>query len=360
MIIFEHILILLLLPLPWIMRALLPKAQAVGGAALRVPFFNDVREVAGRKHSSKIKHPLAFRLLVLIIWILLVSAAANPQHIGEPVSIRSEARDLMLAVDVSGSMEIQDMRVKGQPVDRLVAVKSVLSDFIARRESDRMGLIVFGDNAYLQTPLTFDKKTLKTLLDETFIGIAGKRTSIGDAIGLALKRLQDRPSESKVLILLTDGRNTTGEVDPLVAAELAKQKGLKIYTVGVGADEIFSRSLFGFSSRRINPSADLDEKTLTQVAAITGGEYFRAKNTEELRQIYEAMDRLEPAEADPETFRPISSLFHWPLGIALLLTSLMILNTVIKGWIQGIGMRSALKTHSTSNSSDPIAKQHNG
>ena len=334
MIILKWIPLLAILPLPWILRALLPRASSHDSALLRVPFFNSVNEMANRRDRNRSGSSRSFRLLLILIWVLLVVSAAGPQYIGEPVSITSKARDLMLAVDVSESMRATDLQLKGEQVDRLTVVKSVLDEFIEKRSQDRMGLILFGSNAYLQTPLTFDRKTLKKLLNESAIGIAGQSTAIGDAIGLALKRLQDRPTDSKVLILLTDGQNRAGEIEPLQAAELAAQKGLKIYTVGVGAEFVMTPGLLGtgIGARRLNPSADLDEKTLTEIANITGGKYFRAKSTESLRHIYDMLDELEPVDADPETFRPIKALFHYPLGLALLLSVAIALYTVIRNY----------------------------
>jgi len=343
MIIFEWIWVWALLPLPWIVKLITPEAANTDHAVLRVPFFDNVKELAGQKLLESNRKPISFRLLMLTIWLLLLTAAAGPRYIGTPVVIRAEARDLMMAVDVSGSMRQQDLRVKGEQVDRLEAVKSVLHGFIDARTTDRMGLILFGSNAYLQTPLTFDKKTLRILLDEAQIGIAGRQTAIGDAIGLALKRLKDRPAESKVLILLTDGANTAGEIPPLQAAKLAAEKQLKIYTVGVGADEMVTPGIFGsnFGSRRINPSIDLDEGALRSIAELTGGQYFRARNTEELRHIYDLLDDLEPTEADPETFRPIQSLFYWPLSLAMILTFLMAIYSIIRTAWQNNATREA-------------------
>ncbi|MCG8669036.1 MAG: VWA domain-containing protein [Pseudomonadales bacterium] len=352
MIVLEHWWVWLLFPLPWIMRAILPKTDQGQSAQLRVPFYSDVSELAGKKHSTIIKRSFRWRLLLFLLWFCLILAGTNPQFIGEPVSIHSEARDLMLAVDISASMdEFHDMRVKGEQTDRLTAVKSVLEEFIDRRATDRLGLILFGSQAYLQTPLTFDHVTLHQLLKEAQIGIAGPRTAIGDAIGLAIKRLKDRPAESKVLILLTDGANTAGEISPLQAAELAAQKELKIYTVGVGADEVVLPGIFGsrFGQRKINPSADLDEGTLEKIAELTGGQYFRAKNTDELRRIYEMLDDLEPAEADPEVFRPIRSLFYWPLGLVLLLSGLIALRAIISDWSARIKARNHQKSFNTQN-----------
>jgi len=332
MIVFEWIWVWILFPLPWLFKWMLPKAANADQAVLRVPFFNNVKELSDKKLLESNRKPLKYRFFLFLMWLLLLTAAAGPRHIGEPVVIRAEARDLMMAVDVSGSMRQQDLRVKGEQVDRLEAVKSVLHGFIEERKTDRMGLILFGSNAYLQTPLTFDKKTLRILLDEAQIGIAGRQTAIGDAIGLALKRLKDRPAESKVLILLTDGANTAGEIPPVQAAKLAAEKQLKIYTIGVGADEMVTPGIFGssFGSRRINPSIDLDENTLRSIAELTGGQYFRARNTEELRHIYDLLDDLEPTEADPEIFRPIQSLYYWPLGIVMVLTFLMAAYSIIQ------------------------------
>jgi len=314
-----------LFPLPWIIRQLTPKAASSEQAPLQAPFFDSVQSLINKEPTQTSTRPVVQRILLLLTWVLLLTAASNPQYVGDPVVIRSEARDLMLAVDLSNSMLQEDLRLKGEQVNRLVAVKSVLHDFIDRRDTDRLGLVLFGSQAYLQTPLTFDKETLRSLLDEAQIGIAGPNTAIGDAIGLALKRLKDRPSSSKVLVLLTDGRNTAGAITPQEAAKLAADKDLKIYTVGVGADEVIVPGIFGsrFGSRRHNPSADLDEDTLKEIAALTGGSYFRAKNTESLRRIYELLDQLEPTEANPETFRPVKALYYWPLCVAFLFSLLI-------------------------------------
>jgi Ca-activated chloride channel family protein len=202
----------------------------------------------------------------------------------------------------------------------------VAGDFINRRAGDRLGLILFGTQAYLQTPLTFDRKTVMTLLDESAIGLAGDNTAIGDAIGLAVKRLKNQQVNSRVLILLTDGANTAGEVSPLKAAELAAENQLKIYTIGIGADEMLVRSFFG--AQKVNPSQDLDEKTLTAIAEKTGGVYFRARNTDELNKIYQLLDQLEPVEKDKQYFRPRSELYYWPLTGALLLAAAIALSRV--------------------------------
>jgi len=312
--------VFLLLPLPWLVYRLLPP-QPLEDAALRVPDLEDFKPLFATDSSARRRSWLL--LLMLLCWILLLSAAARPRWVGEQLELPVSGRDLMLAVDLSGSMEMQDFVIEGQAVDRLTATKFVASDFIQRRRGDRLGLILFGRNAYLQTPLTFDLETVRSLLLESAIGLAGQETAIGDAIGLAIKRLKDNQEQSRVLILLTDGANTAGEVAPLRAAELAASHGLKIYTIGIGADEMLRRSLFG--SRRINPSRDLDEKTLRAIASQTGGQYFRARDTAQLEQIYQKLDELEPLEADSQTFRPVQALFMWPLAGVLGLGALILL-----------------------------------
>lgn len=314
----------LILPLPLLVRLLLPAAEAVRGAALRVPFLQELTRPG--QYDGLIIHRRWPLWLAAVAWVLIVAAGSRPQWLGDPIALPVTGRDIMMAVDLSASMSEDDFQIRGQRVNRLTATKWVAEDFIERREGDRVGLILFGEQAYLQTPLTFDRTTVRTLLIESQIGLAGRATAIGDAIGLGVKRLRERPEGQRILILLTDGANTAGEVDPLQAAELAASEGLTIYTIGIGADEKLVRGLFG--TRRINPSADLDEKTLRAIATQTGGRYFRARDTQELEQIYRLLDELEPIEQDPEMFRPVQALFHWPLGAALLLASMIFMGQV--------------------------------
>jgi len=308
--------IFLALPLPWLVRRFFPPAETARGAALKVPFLNEMTRPGQAAHMGHRRWPLWFGLAA---WILLVIAGSRPQWLGDPVALPVSGRDLMIAVDLSESMQEEDFSLRGRRVNRLVAAKSVANAFIARREGDRIGLILFGEQAYLQTPLTFDRETVLTLLDEAQIGLAGRATAIGDALGLAVKRLRNRDQGERVLILMTDGANTAGEVDPLQAAELAAAEDLTVYTIGIGAEEMVVRSLLG--SRRVNPSRDLDEKTLTAIADLTGGEYFRARDTAELESIYEILDALEPVESDERMFRPVSALYFWPLAGALVMAA---------------------------------------
>lgn len=322
---------LFLLPAPWLVRLWASADVLDRGAALRVPAPGEFENLADRHVSLNLP---SWRLRFLwLIWALVVLAAARPQYVGEPVAMPMSGRDLLIAVDLSGSMEEQDFQLAGQWVDRLTATKEVAQEFIERRVGDRVGLILFGRETYLQTPLTFDRSTVQTLLDEAVIGLAGQETSIGDAIGLAIRTLSDAGVEEnrRVLILLTDGANTAGEVEPLKAAQLAAERSMVIYTIGIGADALTVRSLFGV--RQINPSADLDESTLREIAELTGGAYFRARDVNELEQIYTVLDELEPAASDEDGFRPISELFFWPLGTA----AICILVWLLVGMLRGRG-----------------------
>jgi Ca-activated chloride channel family protein len=323
MIHFEWPWLLAALPLPLLIRWLVSANMPAEQAALKVPFLDDFSEGETRMVSQTQQWPL---LLAAIAWLMLVLACTRPQWLGEPIEQSVSGRDLMLAVDLSGSMEEQDFFINKRPVDRLTAEKGVASEFINRRVGDRVGLILFGTQAYLQTPLTFDRKTVMTLLNEAVIGLAGDNTAIGDAIGLAVKRLKDENANSRVLVLMTDGANTAGEVTPLKAAELAAAEHLKIYTIGIGADEMIVRSFFG--NRKVNPSVDLDEKTLIKIAESTGGQYYRARNTDELNNIYMRLDELEPIEKEKQYFRPRSELFYWPLSLALALAAVIALSKV--------------------------------
>ncbi|MDO8844721.1 MAG: VWA domain-containing protein [Methylicorpusculum sp.] len=309
MIDFEWPWMLLCMPLPFIMRWLLPPVQPAEQAALKIPFLADFAD----ESLSGPMQPAKWHLLwAVIAWLLLVIASARPQWLGEPIEQGISGRDLMLAVDVSGSMLADDFIVNQNRLDRLTATKWVVGEFVNRRVGDRVGLILFGTHAFLQTPLTFDRNTVKTLLDESFIGITedDPNTSIGDAIGLAVKKLSNEHADSRVLILLTDGVDTSSQIPPLKAAELAAANQLKIYTVGIGSNHPYYRSQF-----------PMDEKLLADIAEVTGGQYFRARNTEELDTIYKILDQLEPVEKDKQYFRPRTELFHWPLAMALFLAA---------------------------------------
>ncbi|MEY4590029.1 MAG: hypothetical protein RL497_2105 [Pseudomonadota bacterium] len=314
--------LLLALPLPLLAYYFFPARPSVQ-AALLVPFFERAEDLLNQTSAAKTQAWLR-RFLALSLWACLVVAAARPQWVGETVSLPSSGRDLLLAVDISGSMQVEDMPVNGTNISRIAVIKNVVGDFVVRRQNDRLGLVLFGTQAYLQAPLTFDRHTVNTLLQEAQLGFAGEQTAIGDAIGLSIKRLKNRPAQSRVIVLLTDGANTAGELEPKKAADLAKQAGVKIYTLGLGANEMIDRSFFGIS-RKINPSADLDEDTLKYIAETTGGQYFRAHDPQELAKIYQTLDQLEPIEQEAAVYRPRQVLFFWPLGAALGIGLLLLL-----------------------------------
>jgi Ca-activated chloride channel homolog len=305
----------LLIIVPILLR---PKRQEGRNTPLYLP------PLAKLAHSSpnQTRHWFSVNsVLLAIIWLALVIASMQPRWLGDSQTIPQQGRDLMLALDLSGSMEIADMVVQGKTINRLEAVKSVVAEFIQQRQGDRIGLILFADAAYQQTPLTFDLVTVEKMLNDSVLRLVGTRTAIGEAIGLAVKRLNTYESSNKVLILLSDGANTAGNIQPLEALTLAKAAGVKIHTVGVGAEQMIQQGLFG--QRLVNPSQDLDETLLTRLAEETGGRYFRARDVKELQEIYQLLDQLEPITRDSLTYRPQKSLLHWPLALALFCSFLL-------------------------------------
>jgi Ca-activated chloride channel family protein len=309
--------LLLALPLPWVVRWLLPPARQAS-AALKVPYGTRLDAIAVQAGHA---HARGIGVLAWVAWILLCVAAARPQQLGELVRPPQAGRDLMLAVDLSGSMSDEDMQLGGGLVDRLTAAKAVLADFLDRRSGDRVGLIVFGQKAYALTPMTLDLDTVREQLDDSVVGLAGRETAIGDAIGLAVKRLKTQTatqpsSKENVLILLTDGVNTAGMLDPLKAAELARDNGVRIHAIAFGG-EGGGLSVFGIPLHLPGGGEDIDETTLKRIAELTGGKEFRARDTEQLAGIYAEIDRLEPVQRPGQSVRPRIERYPWPLGIAL-------------------------------------------
>lgn len=303
------------MPLPWLVRRWLPPRRE-GGDALRVPYA--VLPPPGRGGRTRAAAPVSW--LLWLAWLLLCVAAARPQQWGPPEQPPRAARDLMLAVDLSGSMGETDMRLGARVVDRLTAAKAVLGDFLERRSGDRVGLIVFGQRAYAMTPLTLDRASVQQQLDDTVVGLAGRETAIGDAIGLAVKRLQDQPQAQRVLILLTDGVSNAGALSPEKAAELARDAGLRVHTIAFGSDE-GDLSMFGFRLPAAGEPA-IDEAALQAIADATGGRAFRARDTDGLAGIYEEIDRLEPVARAGPALRPRIERYPVPLaGACLLLLS---------------------------------------
>ena len=316
---------------PWVfVAAPLPLLiyQLSGGespqpAALQAPFATRWKSLGTANTYSRTGR--AHWWILWLVWMPLITATARPQWIGEPIELPNTGRDLMLGLDLSGSMQIEDMQVGSRLVPRITAVKAIAADFTQRRQGDRVGLILFGTRAYLQAPLTFDLSTVTRFIDEAQLGFAGEDTAIGDALGLAIKRLRERPASSRIFILLTDGQDTASTVEPMEAAALAAQLDVKIYTIGI------SRNL----GRTVNGRSEVDEAMLNAVAEATGGRYFRATSPAELEAVYALLDELEPVEQEASTFRPKRALSWLPLLAALALATLL---AVLRShWLRRLG-----------------------
>jgi len=297
-----------LLPLPWLHYLWRRRAQP-SGLAIFLPFAAGLESTAGGVKAAR-----SWRIwLFAALWLLLIAAAMRPQWLGEPLPAPTTGRRIILAVDISGSMNTRDM---ANNASRLQVVQQVAGEFIDGRQGDQVGLILFGTQPYVQAPLTPDLATVHRFLDEALVGFAGTETAIGDAIGLALKRLRAEngaKSDRTVLILLTDGESNAGTLQPIQAARFAAQAGLRIYTIGVGA--AVRGGFFGPVGNN-----DLDEDTLKQIAKLTGGEYFRATDASALQSVYAQIEKLEPVAGRDQWLRPTDEWFPYPLGLALLLS----------------------------------------
>jgi Ca-activated chloride channel family protein len=310
----------LLLPLPWLARTWLP-ASEVRELALAVPLL-DGQEITSVSLVSSSMRPQGICLWVF--WICLILAASRPFWLGEPISRTVSGRDLMLAVDTSGSMNEADMTINDEAASRIDVLKLVVGKFVERREGDRIGLILFGTNAYTYVPLTFDLDALGKLLADISTGLAGRHTAIGDAIGLAIKSMRQQESRHKVLILVTDGSNTAGFENPIVAAQAAAAEGVKIYSIGIGTDADTLKKIYG--SNNIPVGVALNERVLASIAQVADGRYFRATNLAALEQIYLELDKLEAVEYEYQSHQPRQELYLLPLGtgVLLMLTYLLV------------------------------------
>lgn len=310
-----------LLLLPLAVYFLLPALKRTYGEALKIPFLADIKQIQTQSGNNALISPKIAAgirgILLLAAWCLLVFALCRPQWAGKPIPVKNEGRDILLVVDISNSMSEEDFEYQKKMYSRLTAVKSVVSDFIDRRTADRIGLVLFGTRAYLQAPLTYDKQSVKEMLQTADAGMAGNSTSIGDAVGVALKNLAESAGkpENKVIILLTDGENNDGSLSLPQAIALAKEEGVKIYTIGAGSDnEVFFGGLFS-----IPVDKGLDEKSLKALAKETQGNYFRAKDVNSLVQIYDRIDKLEPRAVDGRYVQEVKELYPVPAAAALLL-----------------------------------------
>ena len=304
---YPWLLVLILLP-PALRRIVPPYRES--RQAIRVPWFQRVAVLLGETPADGaiIAEPnVSQRILGWILWALIVLALARPQYFEPPLSRVVPTRDLMLLVDLSGSMDVEDFtNSKGDTVDRLTAVKEVLDDFLTRREGDRVGLIVFGNAAFVQVPFTQDLEACRVLLEETAVRMAGPRTAFGDAIGLGITMFERSEVKDRVMIALTDGNDTGSKVPPSEAARIAVANDITIHVVAVGDPTATGEEM-------------LDEEALTAVASTTNGRYFHAADREQLQNIYSELDRIGTREVEAETYRPRVDLFHWPLAAFLML-----------------------------------------
>ena len=319
-IILAHPWALILLPLPLLIRMLLPPFQDVR-PAVRVPLFDVLVDSIGATPSAgAVVHRRTpwQAVAYVVVWCCVVVALARPQWLEPPVIRDVATRDLLLAIDLSGSMETADFQnADGQTVDRLSAVKEVLDDFLKRRQGDRVGMIVFGTGAFVQIPFTQDLQVCRDLLDQTAVRMAGPKTAFGDAIGLGITLLERSDLDDQVMIALTDGNDTGSKVPPKEAAEIAADKGIVIHTIGVG-----------------DPTAageeKLDEQALEQVASATGGRYFFAGDRQELMQIYAQLDMIDQRELETESYQPKQDYFYIPIAVGLIASLMLFLVSAFK------------------------------
>ncbi|KAA5547285.1 VWA domain-containing protein [Roseiconus nitratireducens] len=308
MLVFEFPWVFLLLPLPWVLRAVLPARQRQR-VAVRVPFGDRIAQAQGGKRSSRPLNRVSHRRwLPALLWLLVLTSLARPQRIQPPLTKEFPTRDLLLLVDLSSSMQQEDFtNAAGQKVDRLAAVKEVLGDFLVKRDGDRVGLVVFGDAPYLQAPFSTDLQLSRRLLDECQVGMAGPRTSLGDAIGLGVNLFDQSDAPAKTIIALTDGNDTKSQVPPVEAARVANQRDIHIYTVAIGDPTTVGED-------------KLDEQTLRDVAEAADGDYFFAGDRDTLQGIYDKLDQIETRQIKTASYRPRNDLFYVPLAAGLLLS----------------------------------------
>ena len=319
MMIFLYPWMFLLLLLPFVWRFLSKPAQGLWGAALKVPFVEDLLNITNKNTSlsapSKASNGKARLLYLSLIWLLFTIAAARPVVLGNPIRLPQQARDILLVTDISTSMLEQDFSYQGSRISRLAAVRAVVSDFVKKRAQDRLGLVLFGTRAYLQAPLTYDHQAVLEVLDSMSAGMAGNSTAIGDAVGMALKALKDTGGNlnDKIIILLTDGQNNDGSLNMEQALALAKEEGAKVYTVSVGTDGF---SLFN-SFLGIHDGMAQNEE-LAALSAQTSGKAFQADSLQALADVYKTIDALEPAQKDETFVRPQTDFYWVPLLAALI------------------------------------------
>ena len=325
-----------LLALPFLVHRLGKRARTDDARSTPEIFFPNINRLKQIFPQQKAVEPASglYLPVLALLWLCLVSALMRPEIVDQFAQLRTSGYDLMLAVDLSGSMQALDYQRNGEQISRIDIVKSVVSDFVVQRQGDRVGLILFGSNAYLHVPLTLDTLSVRNMLNNVAVGEAGDQTAIGDAIGLAVHNLRSRPEKSRVIVLLTDGIDNASTIPPLEAAELARQYGIRIYTIGVGSKGIVPFPQ-GFG-QTVLTQFDLDEGLLQKIANTTGGGYFRAANTQALQSIYAQINKLEKTNADARTYTIHRPLYRYPLAIALILLLLIELSPMLRAPRYGV------------------------
>ena len=321
---------LLLLPLPWLLWFLIPPAKAQVSAALKVPFYTAMQTLI--QHDRAVTTKRGYFLWLVLAWCFFMVALAGPKWVGEPRPLSRDSYNIMLVLDISPSMGVNDMVEHGRRQTRLFAVKRAAKQFVAKRVGDKIGLILFGEQAYLMTPLTYDRRNVAQRIDDASVGLAGKSTSVGDALGLAIKRLQHVPVEGRMIVLLTDGVSNSGVLPPVKAAVLAKSEHIQINTIGLHSS-LDPRSFDGLFLS-MSGAADLDEDTLKEVAKTTGGRYFRATDPASLERIYEHIDQMARVTQDEAEIRPQYDYYPWFLAIGFMILFILLLGRAGLGWHQ--------------------------
>ena len=327
----------LLLPLPLLIRMLPSKTEKNGGKEAPIIYFPSLQRLQTAFMTSKTVDTNTNRtdyILLLLVWVGLIFALMQPEKVDQLTHVHNEGYDLMLAVDISPSMKALDFSTKIKKQDRLDVTKEVVGNFVKGRHGDRIGLIIFGEHTYQHVPLTLDTLSVSQMLEDTLPGMAGQATAIGDSIGLAVRTLRERPEGSRVLVLLTDGEDNASHIPPLEAAKLAKQYGIKIYTIGVGTTGSvpFPNQFGGYQMVQMT----LDEDLLKEIAFTTGGQYFHATDKESLERIYHEIDTLEKTEANTEHFLVREPLYYYPLTAALFFMILSILRPIYRSVLYGV------------------------
>jgi len=315
---FNYPWIIALLPLPYIIKRFLPlKPKKENIPEVLFPSVSRLKEAFSKGFEKVSSRNLFFFTLLSFSWLFFILALMQPENVDQFRQVKNKGYDLMLAVDISASMQAVDFSTASKTISRLDATKEVVGNFVQGRQGDRVGLIIFGEKAYLHVPLTLDTASVSHLLNDTISGMAGNATSIGDAIGLSIKTLRERPEGSRALILLTDGEDNSSRIPPLEAAKLAKQYGIKIYTIGVGKKGLVPYPTGSGGYTMVNVS--MDENLLKEIASITGGQYFLATNKKALTSIYTKIDTLEKTESNETVFLSREPLYYYPLAISAIL-----------------------------------------